>query len=111
MLLVAAGLLLKSFSQMRGVNPGFDANHVLAVRLSLPAARYSNGASVKTFYDKIATRIVGIPGVEGVSAASALPLSGSIARTTFNIAGRAAVCRVNNHSRSIAGLDQAILKQ
>ncbi len=91
MLLVAAGLLLKSFGQLRGVNPGFDANRVLAVRLSLPAARYSNGASVKTFYDKIAPRIAGIPGVEGVSAASALPLSGLIARTTFNIAGRAPV--------------------
>jgi putative ABC transport system permease protein len=91
MLLVAAGLLLKSFGQLRRVNPGFDANHVLAVRLSLPAARYSTGASVKTFYDKIAPRIVGLPGVEGVSATSALPLSGLIARTTFTIAGRAPV--------------------
>ena len=90
-LLVAAGLLLKSFGRLREVNPGFDANHVLAVRLSLPAAKYSNAASVKTFYDKIKTRIVGIPGVEGVSAASALPLSGLIARTTFTIAGRAPV--------------------
>lgn len=90
-LLVAAGLLLKSFGRLRGVNPGFDASHVLAVRLSLPAARYSNAASVKTFYDKIKTRIVGTPGVEGVSAASALPLSGLIARTTFTIAGRAPV--------------------
>jgi putative ABC transport system permease protein len=88
MLLVAAGLLLKSFSQLRGVNPGFDADHVLAVRLSLPAARYPNGASVKTFYDKLAPRIAVLPGVEGVSAASALPLSGLIARTTFDIAGR-----------------------
>lgn len=90
-LLVAAGLLLKSFGQLRGVNPGFDANHVLAVRLSLPAARYANAATVKTFYDKIAPRVARLPGVEGVSAASALPLSGLIARTTFNIAGRAAV--------------------
>jgi len=90
-LLVAAGLLLRSFWQLSGVNPGFDANRVLAVRLSLPGARYSNGPAVKTFYDKIAPRIVVLPGVEGVSAASALPLSGLIARTTFNIAGRAAV--------------------
>ncbi len=91
MLLVAAGLLLKSFSQLRGVNPGFDADRVLAVRLSLPAARYANGAAVKTFYDKLAPRVAALPGVEGVSAASALPLSGLIARTTFTIAGRAPV--------------------
>ena len=91
MLLVAAGLLLKSFSQLRGVNPGFDPNRVLAVRLSLPATRYSDAASVKTFYDNIAPRIAAIPGVDEVSAASALPLSGLIARTTFTIKGRAAV--------------------
>jgi putative ABC transport system permease protein len=84
-------LLLKSFSQLRGVNPGFEADRVLAVRLSLPAARYANGAAVKTFYDKLAPRVAALPGVEGVSAASALPLSGLIARTTFTIAGRAAV--------------------
>ena len=87
MLLIAAGLLLKSFGRLSGVNPGFDASRILAVRLSLPVARYSNGASVKTFYDKIAPRIVGLPGIEGVSAASALPLSGLIARTTFTITG------------------------
>ena len=88
MLLVGAGLLLKSFARLRGVSPGFDAGNVLAVRLSLPAARYSSGASVKLLYDKISSRIAVLPGVERVSAASALPLSGLIARTTFTIAGR-----------------------
>jgi putative ABC transport system permease protein len=87
-LLVGAGLLLKSFARLRAVSPGFDVNNVLAVRLSLPSARYSNGASVKLFYDKISARIVELPGVEGVSAVSALPLSGLIARTTFTIAGK-----------------------
>lgn len=87
MLMVGAGLLLKSFARLRGVSPGFDASNVLAVRFSLPAARYSSGASVKLFYDKISSRIAVLPGVEGVSAVSALPLSGLIARTTFTIAG------------------------
>lgn len=87
-LLVGAGLLLKSFARLRAVSPGFDVNNVLAVRLSLPSARYSSGASVKLFYDKISARIVELPGVEGVSAVSALPLSGLIARTTFTIAGQ-----------------------
>jgi len=88
MLLVGAGLLLKSFARLRGVSPGFDASNVLAVRFSLPPARYSSSASVKLFYDKISSRIAKLPGVEGVSAASALPLSGLIARTTFTIAGQ-----------------------
>ena len=90
MLLVGAGLLLKSFARLRGVSPGFDPSNILAVRFSLPAARYSSGASVKLFYDKMAERLAGLPGVEEVSAASALPLSGMIARTTFTIAGRPA---------------------
>jgi len=87
MLLVGAGLLIRSFARLRGVDPGFDVNHLLAVRLSLPAKRYSSSESVKIFYDKLAPRIAALPGIEEVSAVSALPLSGMIARTEFTIAG------------------------
>ena len=87
MLLVGAGLLIKSFARLQGVNPGFEVNHALAVRLSLPAAHYSSAESVKLFYDKLAPRIAALPGIEAVGAISALPLSGLTARTEFTIAG------------------------
>ncbi|MGH9929550.1 MAG: ABC transporter permease [Pyrinomonadaceae bacterium] len=89
-LLVGAGLLIKSFARLHSVDPGFDADHLLTVRLSLPASRYGSAESVKVFYDKFAPRIAALPGVEAVGAVNALPLSGLNARTEFSIAGRAA---------------------
>jgi len=86
--LVGAGLLIKSFARLNGVDPGFTAAHLLTVRLSLPASRYSSAESVKLFYDKFAPRIAALGGVESVAAVNALPLSGLNARTEFTIAGR-----------------------
>jgi putative ABC transport system permease protein len=87
-LLIAAGLVMKSFAHLRQVNPGFGIERALAVRLSLPPAKYSGGESVKLFYDKLAPRLAAIPGVESIGAASALPMSGLNARTEFVISGR-----------------------
>jgi predicted permease len=86
-LLIAAGLVIKSFSQLRSVDPGFAVDRAIAVRLSLPAAKYSSGGSIRTFFDKLETRLTTIPGVESLAAASALPMSGLTARTEFLIAG------------------------
>ena len=87
-LLVGTGLIIKSFARLTQVNPGFSANHAVAVRLSLPPATYGSGDVVKTLYDKLAPRLRALPGVESVAAASALPLSGLTARTEFKISGR-----------------------
>jgi putative ABC transport system permease protein len=89
-LLVGAGLLIKSFARLHGVDPGFNTEHLLTVRLSLPSSRYGSAESVKLFYDKFAPRLAALPGVESVGAVNALPLSGLNARTDFTIAGRAA---------------------
>ena len=89
-LLVGAGLLIKSFARLHAVDPGFNAEHLLTVRLSLPSSRYGSAESVKLFYDKFAPRLAAFPGVESVSAVNALPLSGLNARADFTIAGRAA---------------------
>jgi predicted permease len=89
-LLVGAGLLIKSFARLQDVGPGFDVDHVRAVRLSLPSSRYASAESVKLFYEKFAPRIAALPGVEAVGAANALPLSGLNVRTEFTIAGQAA---------------------
>jgi putative ABC transport system permease protein len=87
-LLIGAGLLIRSFARLRSVTPGFDAARVIAVRLSLPQTRYSTGAAVKVFYDRIGPRLGQLTGVESVGAISALPLSGMNVRTDFMIAGR-----------------------
>jgi predicted permease len=87
-LLVGAGLVIKSFARLRSVNPGFGVDRALAVRLSLPPAKYSTGQSVRIFYDKLRPRLSALPGIESIAAASALPMSGLNARTEFVISGR-----------------------
>lgn len=89
-LLAGAGLLIKSFLRLQAVNPGFDARNVLAIRLSLPKAQYSNRAAVTAFYEKLQPRLQSLPGVETVGVVSILPLGGLLASVNFTIEGRAA---------------------
>jgi predicted permease len=87
-LLIAAGLLVKSFQRLQQVDPGFDTNNLLVARLSLPQSTYKDRESMKVFYEKIADRVKVLPGVKAVGLASVLPLSGMNARSDFSIAGR-----------------------
>jgi putative ABC transport system permease protein len=87
-LLAGAGLLIKSFLRLQAVNPGFEAENSLAIRLSLPKAQYSNRAAVTAFYEKLRPRLESLPGVEAVGFVSALPLSGTLFSIPFTIEGR-----------------------
>jgi predicted permease len=88
-LLAGAGVLLKSFSKVQAVNTGFDTHGVLAVRLTLPKARYPNRADLTRFYDALLPRIQAIPGASAVGVVQRLPLSGQVASVHFTIVGRA----------------------
>ncbi len=88
-LLVGAGLLIKSFLRLQAVNPGFEAENALIIRLSLPKAQYSNRAAVTAFYENLRPRLESLPGIEAVGFVSALPLSGSLHSIPFTIDGRA----------------------
>lgn len=84
LLLIGAGLLIKSFLRLQQVDPGFNAGNVLALRLSLPITRYDKPGTVVSFYKKLGQRIRSLPGVEMVGAASVLPLSGMNARGFYH---------------------------
>jgi predicted permease len=86
--LIGVGLLGKSYARLQSVNPGFEAGNLLTMRFSLPPASYAKVEAVKVFYERLVTRLSGVPGVEAVGVASLLPLSGAIARTEFTIVGR-----------------------
>jgi predicted permease len=88
MLLIGAALLMKSFLRLQEVNPGFQSENLLLVRLSLPPRAYSNAETVTVFYDRILSRIKTLPGVENASGANVLPLSGLNVRSDFTITGR-----------------------
>ncbi|MFE8599359.1 ABC transporter permease [Archangium violaceum] len=76
-LLVAAGLLLKSFMRLQQVDPGFRSEHVLTMDLSLPEREaYASSASREDFYDSLLERVRSLPGVQAVAATYHLPLAG-----------------------------------
>ena len=73
-LLVGAGLLVRSLWQLEHVNPGFDAARVLTMEVAPPIARYPEGDQTP-FYRQLETRIAALPGVAAVGAVNILPLS------------------------------------
>jgi putative ABC transport system permease protein len=75
-LLVGAGLMIRSFFRLQQVDPGFNVNNLLTLDLTAPRSRYPKQPDVADFYRKIITRIESLPGVESVGATSALPLGG-----------------------------------
>jgi putative ABC transport system permease protein len=77
-LLVAAGLLMRSFVALRGVNLGLQPDHVLVARLPLPTERYKTADQVTGFYRPLLQRIKALPGVVEVTETSTLPPFGGI---------------------------------
>ncbi len=75
-LLVGAGLMVRSFQQILRVNPGFQTEHILTARISLPKERYKDGPPVTQFFSKLTDQLATLPGVKAVGAVDALPLSG-----------------------------------
>jgi putative ABC transport system permease protein len=72
-LLISAGLLVKSFWQLMRVEPGFDARKVLTLRLRLPDAKYREAAEISAFLREVARRVEALPGVERVSLTTGFP--------------------------------------
>jgi putative ABC transport system permease protein len=77
-LLIAAGLLVQSFWRLRAVDPGFHADRVLAVSLSLPSANYPEGSDVVGFYRDLTPRLAALPGVGALGMVRTAPLTGSL---------------------------------
>ena len=73
MLVVGAGLLSRSFVQLLGTEPGFDATSVLTLRVDLPSGAYRDLERVSDFHADIVDRLEALPGVESVAATATLP--------------------------------------
>ncbi|MEX2526676.1 MAG: ABC transporter permease [Gemmatimonadota bacterium] len=87
-LLVGAGLLIRSFLGITSVDPGFRTDGMVFFSLSLPASSYETGASIQQFYPLLLERIEGLPGVEAAAAGSDIPLGGSSSILGFSIENR-----------------------
>jgi len=77
LLLVGAGLLIRSFGRLLEVSPGFQTQHLLTLRLSLPDKVYPDGAPVQNFFAELMARVRAVPGVEAAGAVSQMPLTES----------------------------------
>ena len=89
-LLVGAGLLIRSFVRLQAVNPGFNASNVLTMRIDLTGPKYKTGAQVIAFHNQLLERLKQLPGVESASTRSFVPIArdDSFANLRFNLEGR-----------------------
>ena len=76
-LLVGAGLLIRSFIALQRVDPGYDGSDVLTFELSMPSGKYPGGAPRRAFFSELREKLAALPGVTTVGLVSQLPLTGS----------------------------------
>jgi putative ABC transport system permease protein len=88
LLLVAAGLTLRSFQAVLNLPPGFQTKGILTASVALPASRYREEPSLLTAFDQIEEKLRSLPGVRAVGATTHLPLSGRDSRRGVGIEGR-----------------------
>ncbi|HEY6253839.1 MAG TPA: ABC transporter permease [Candidatus Angelobacter sp.] len=73
-LLISAGLLVRSFSYLLRVDPGFDPTNVLTMNISLPTVKYADAQKQNAFFDEVLRRVSALPGVRSAATSAALPL-------------------------------------
>jgi len=88
LLLVGAGLLLKSFVLLQTVDLGFNPGNLLTMFLTLPTAQYPTNAKAATFFEQLLTRVRAIPGVQSAGFVSWLPAAGQYMNADLTIIGR-----------------------
>ncbi len=86
LVLIGAGLFIKSLSNLFAIDPGFRTEKILLLPIELPRQRYSGGKA-NEFFRQLSERLKTLPGVEAVSTASITPLSGSVAKMSVIIEG------------------------
>ncbi len=88
MLVIVAGLSLRSFDRLLRIDPGFNVKNLLTVNIDLPVSRYPDNQRVTAFYDRLLERLRATPGVVSAAATLGLPLSLRYGDTIFQIEGR-----------------------
>jgi putative ABC transport system permease protein len=89
-LLVGAGLMIRSFWKLQQVDPGFNTSNTLALSLGLPTTKYPEPHQHAAFFDRVLEQVRTLPGVVSAGATTTLPLSGGGSTQPFTIEGRPA---------------------
>jgi predicted permease len=91
MLLIGAGLLIRSLWMLRGVNPGFDANRVLTMEISIPQSKFASPGQQVSFFQRVLERVRALPGVQSAGLIDNLPLNDNGSHQPVQVEGRMAV--------------------
>jgi putative ABC transport system permease protein len=89
-LLVGAGLSIRSFLALVKTSPGFNPDNVMTMKLMLPATKYKEESQVAAFYDQLVQRVKASPGVESAALVNYLPLGGSNSSDYYLVEGEVA---------------------
>ncbi|MGB2715218.1 MAG: ABC transporter permease [Vicinamibacterales bacterium] len=87
MLLIGAGLLIKSFAKLQDVNPGFSTENVLTTQITLPASRYADPPALAAFWRRLLEQTRALPGVTAAGFTSNVPFNGNVSSGSYSIVG------------------------
>ena len=88
MLMMGAGLLIRSFIELTHVSPGFDPDRALSFRVSLQGPKYQDPATRQQFFDQLMSQLRALPGVSSIGGATGLPLTGNASMFNFAVEGK-----------------------
>jgi predicted permease len=91
MLLIGAGLLIRSLWALHSVNPGFDADHVVTMNLAIPQTKFSHPAQQVSFFNRVLESVRALPGVQAAGVIDALPLSNEGSHQPVQVEGQPVV--------------------
>ncbi len=89
-LLIGAGLMIRSFWELQNVDPGFDTTNTLTLRVGLAPPKYADPQQQLAFHDRVLEQIRALPGVVAAGSTTTLPLTGSGSKQPFTVEGRPA---------------------
>ena len=104
-LLIGAGLMLRSFARLQAVDPGFDPDGVLTGRVQLSGQRFRASSAATAFFEQLLDRVEKVPGVEAASAINWLPFGGEGSGTNYWIEGRPVPPPGSDFVADIRGVD------
>ena len=87
MLLIGAGLLIRSFIRLQSVPPGFNADHVISMRLGASGRQFENREAAVEYYRQLGDKISSVPGVKVRGAVSSLPFTSAVGWGSINVEG------------------------
>src|SRR5262249_46463783 len=98
-LLIGAGLLIRSLWILQSVPPGFNPQNALTAQIALPPARYREPEQRARFFQQLSEQTRALPGAQAVGAIDILPLGGGWSRTSIAIEGRAEMTNILPQAR------------